>query len=150
MIKTIMFKHLITGGCSFSHYSDEDSWINNLTTWLKKSNPNLTHEHTGYRSQGQEMIQKKVMLAIMDALESGIKEEEIIVVVMWSGTYRKACFGRSTVTGTRDLLWLLGPATDPVRGSLPDSSDISSSALHRLSACDLPVSLGSLASAPFP
>jgi len=87
-----MLKHLITGGCSFSHYSDEDSWITNLTNWLKIYNPNLTYEHTGYRSQGQEMIQKKVTLAITDALQSGIKEDEIIVVVMWSGTYRKAWY----------------------------------------------------------
>jgi hypothetical protein len=88
-----MIKHLITGGCSFSLYSiPHENWLGPLTNWLKINNPNLTHHHTGYSSQGQELIQKKVTLSITEALESGLKPEEIFVVVMWSGTYRKAWY----------------------------------------------------------
>ena len=56
-----MIKHLITGGCSFSLYAiPHENWLGPLTNWLKTVNPNLTHHHTGYSSQGQELIQKKV------------------------------------------------------------------------------------------
>lgn len=88
-----MVKHLITGGCSFSHsYNPHESWIGFLGDFLKKENPKLTIEHTGFLSQGQELIQKKVTLAIMDTLEKGINPSDILVVVMWSGTYRKAWY----------------------------------------------------------
>lgn len=88
-----MIKHLITGGCSFSHFQNtNESWIGFLADKLKSENENLTIEHTGYFSQGQELIQKKVMLAIMEALESGLQPSEILAVVMWSGTFRKAWY----------------------------------------------------------
>jgi hypothetical protein len=88
-----MIKHLITGGCSFSHYANSnENWIGFLEDKLKFANENLTTEHTGYFSQGQELIQKKVMLAIVEALESGLQPNEIMTVVMWSGTFRKAWY----------------------------------------------------------
>jgi hypothetical protein len=87
-----MIKHLITGGCSFSFGKDISGWTANLTNLLKEKNINLTYEHTGYLSQGQELIQKKVMLAIIDALDNGFNPDEILVVVMWSGTSRKAWY----------------------------------------------------------
>jgi hypothetical protein len=88
-----MIKHLITGGCSFSHcHNPDESWIGFLADKLKSENENLTINHTGYLSQGQELIQKKVMLAIMEALESGLQPNEIMIVVMWSGTFRKAWY----------------------------------------------------------
>ena len=85
-----MIKHLITGGCSFS--VDSTGWIKYATEYLTSINPELTYSHTGYYSQGQELIQKKVMLSIMEALESGINPEEILVLVMWSGTHRKCWY----------------------------------------------------------
>jgi hypothetical protein len=87
-----MIKHLITGGCSFSAGQDQDGWTALLTKELQKSSPNLTYEHTGYLSQGQDLIQKKVILAILDALKNGIAPENILAVVMWSGTSRKAWY----------------------------------------------------------
>ena len=57
-----MIKHLITGGCSFSHFQcPSDNWLEPLVDWLKEKNPELTYEHTGYLSNGQELIQKKVI-----------------------------------------------------------------------------------------
>lgn len=91
-----MKKHLITGGCSFSHYNSSDNWAALLYEHLKQINPNITCEHTGYRSQGQDMIHKKVMLACMEAMERGIKGSDIIVTIMWSGTYRKAWYITNT------------------------------------------------------
>ena len=88
--KNPMIKHLITGGCSFS--VDSTGWIKYATEYLMSINPELTYSHTGYYSQGQELIQKKVMLSIMEALESGLKPEDIVVMVMWSGTHRKCWY----------------------------------------------------------
>lgn len=88
-----MIKHLITGGCSFSHSGYiEETWIGPLVDKLKGLNPNLTCDHTGYLSNGQELIQKKVTLSLSEALESGLSPDEILVVVMWSGTFRKAWY----------------------------------------------------------
>lgn len=87
-----MIKHLITGGCSFSHCIPNgiESWPGYITRYLKNKNPKLTYKHTGYPSQGQELIQKKVMLEIIESLERGTRPEDIQVIVMWSGTHRKA------------------------------------------------------------
>ncbi len=88
-----MIKHLITGGCSFSHsHVPHESWIGFLENHIKELNPNATHEHTGFLSQGQELIQKKCILASLEAMERGIAPSDILVVVMWSGTYRKAWY----------------------------------------------------------
>jgi hypothetical protein len=88
-----MIKHLITGGCSFSHSQNPTgNWIGFLENHLKEGNTELTIEHTGFLSQGQELIQKKVMLAAMDAMDRGISPSDILITVMWSGTYRKAWY----------------------------------------------------------
>ena len=88
-----MIKHLITGGCSFStDGGTEFGWTGKLANRMKKLNHDLTYEHTGYLSQGQEMIQKKVMLAIMDELAAGTSPDEILACVMWSGAARKAWY----------------------------------------------------------
>jgi hypothetical protein len=85
-------KHLITGGCSFSFTGggDTSNWPGYITRYLKSKNLDFTYKHTGYPSQGQEMIQKKVMLEITESLERGIKPEDMQVIVMWSGTHRKS------------------------------------------------------------
>jgi hypothetical protein len=88
-----MIKHLITGGCSFSHSGAvSETWLGSLVDWMREKNPELTVEHTGYSSSGQELIQKRTMLALSEALESGLQSDEILVVVMWSGTFRKAWY----------------------------------------------------------
>lgn len=88
-----MIKHLITGGCSFSNsQTPTENWIGFLENHLKEQNNELTIEHTGFLSQGQELIQKKVMLAAMDAMDRGISPSDILITVMWSGSYRKAWY----------------------------------------------------------
>lgn len=87
-----MIKHLITGGCSFSTGDDDNGWVGGLTHLLKEKCSGLTTNHTGRNSSGQELIQKRVMSAILSAIESGIDKNEILVVVMWSGTSRKSWF----------------------------------------------------------
>jgi hypothetical protein len=88
-----MIQHLITGGCSFSHsHVPHESWIGFLGDFLKEKNPNLSIQHTGFLSQGQELIQKKCILSAVEAMDKGISPSDILVVVMWSGTYRKAWY----------------------------------------------------------
>lgn len=87
-----MIRHLITGGCSFSTGDDDNGWVGSLTHLLRERNASLTTNHCGRNSSGQELIQKRVMSAILSAIESGIDKNEILVVVMWSGTSRKSWF----------------------------------------------------------
>lgn len=87
-----MIKCIITGGCSFSNGGNSTGWTGFLTRHYKKLNPDIEFIHTGYLSQGQELIQKKVMLNILEALDKGYSPEEILIIVMWSGTYRKTWY----------------------------------------------------------
>lgn len=85
-----MKKQLIVGGCSFTF--GRPNWATELAEYLKNQNNELTFVSTSFPSQGQDMIQKKVMLAIMEAFDNGILPEELLVVVMWSGIGRKSWY----------------------------------------------------------
>lgn len=87
-----MVKHVITGGCSFSAGGEFSGWTGQLSNYMKTLNGETTFNHTGFNSQGQEMIQKKVILALIEAFENGYKPEDILVIVMWSGTHRKSWY----------------------------------------------------------
>ena len=84
-------KKIITGGCSFSDKWTYQSWPFRLADELKKDYPDLSFTHTGMGSQGQELIQKKCSLAVIEELEK-YKPEELAVIIMWSGTERKAFY----------------------------------------------------------
>ncbi len=88
-------KYLITGGCSFSHQWVpvlRPGWIELLEYKLQARYPELQALHTGHNGQGQEMIQKKVSMTIIELLEQGVDPADILVVVMWSGTFRKSWY----------------------------------------------------------
>lgn len=89
-------KYLITSGCSFSHHwthpGAPDGWIEILEKKLRERHPELTALHVGHNGHGQEMIQKKVTLTAVELLRQGVSSQDIIVVVMWSGTYRKSWY----------------------------------------------------------
>ena len=89
-------KYLITSGCSFSHHwTHADApfgWIEILEKKLRTNNPNLIALHVGHNGHGQEMIQKKVSLTVIELLEQGIAASDILVAVMWSGTFRKSWY----------------------------------------------------------
>jgi hypothetical protein len=79
---------VITGGCSFSDQFSNTSWIHLLKLKIQKKYPKVKFRHTGLSSQGQELIQKKISIALIEELEH-YKPEEILVLPMWSGTERK-------------------------------------------------------------
>ena len=84
-------KKVITCGCSFSDPTTTFTWPNQLEAHVKNVDPSVEFEHLGLPSQGQELIQKKTMLALMESLEK-YKPEEIAVIVAWSGTERKSFY----------------------------------------------------------
>lgn len=93
-------KKVITCGCSFSDSTPDGN--GNLQTWpfqlkneLDEQNIHLNYTHRGLPSQGQELIQKKTTLAIIEALKE-YGPEEIAVIVMWSGTERKSFYVDNT------------------------------------------------------
>jgi hypothetical protein len=78
-------KKIITCGCSFS----DAPWAWNVQ--LENYFTGIEFENLGMSSQGNELIQKKTSLAVIESLEK-YKPEEIIVLVMWSGTERKTFY----------------------------------------------------------
>jgi hypothetical protein len=82
-------KMVITGGCSFSDQYSLHTWPVILQQRVQSKYPEIEFRHTGLASQGQELIQKKISLALIEELER-YKPEEILVLPMWSGTERKA------------------------------------------------------------
>jgi len=88
-----MIKKIITCGCSFSDYKTVFTWPHILE---KRLGDSIEYEHLGLSSQGNDLIQKKLSLAVMESLEK-YKPEEILVIPMWSGTERKAFYVNNTV-----------------------------------------------------
>lgn len=85
-------KKIITSGCSFSDPATPYTWPNVLQKHVDRTVEGVSFTHTGLSSQGQELIQKKALFAITEALSQGFKPEEIAVFVMWSGTERKTFY----------------------------------------------------------
>lgn len=85
-------KHVITAGCSFGDAYTPWTWPHVLESHTKSIDSNVTFDHRGMGHQGQELIQKKTTNAILEALDSGLKPEEIGVTVSWSGNDRKTWY----------------------------------------------------------
>jgi hypothetical protein len=86
------YKKIITCGCSFSDPATPFSWPNQLEKHVERLDPTVKFEHRGLSSQGQELIQKKTLHAIHEALEQGYRPEDIAVFVMWSSNDRKSFY----------------------------------------------------------
>jgi len=86
-----MIKQLITDGCSFST-PNPYGWPLSLFDFLKSQNPDLTFVCTAMSGHGNGLIQKRTMLNVVEALNSGLAPEEILVVVMWSGNSRSSWY----------------------------------------------------------
>lgn len=86
------YKKIITSGCSFSEAVTAYTWPNQLENYIKNINPNVKFDHRGLSSQGQELIQKKAIHAINEALGQGYSPKDLCVFVMWSSNDRKSFF----------------------------------------------------------
>ncbi len=86
------YKKIITGGCSFSDPTTPYTWPNQLQKHIERLHPNVTFDHRGLSSQGQDLIQKKTIHAIYEAMKQGYKPEDICVFVMWSSSDRKSYY----------------------------------------------------------
>jgi hypothetical protein len=86
------YKKIITCGCSFSDPATPFSWPNQLEKHIERLDPTVKFDHRGLSSQGQELIQKKTLHAIHEALEQGYTPEDIAVFVMWSSNDRKSFY----------------------------------------------------------
>lgn len=85
-------KRVITSGCSFSDFETPWTWPHQLERYIKNIDPEVTFDHRGLSSQGQDLIQKKASHAVMQAINEGFSTDGIAVVVMWSGIDRKAFY----------------------------------------------------------
>ena len=82
------FKHLITSGCSFSHWVvSEETWPSRLGSELK-----IPVTNYGCASAGNSWIAKSAIYGTQLLINTGTNPEDILVVVMWSGLDRKDAF----------------------------------------------------------
>lgn len=86
------YKHIITGGCSFSSPETPYVWPLQLEKHINRIDESVTFAHRGLSSQGQDLIAKKTMFAIDEALKRGIPATQIAVFVMWSSNDRLSFF----------------------------------------------------------
>lgn len=85
-------KRIITAGCSFSDPDTPYTWVKLFEKHIKRLYSNVTFDHRGLSSQGQQLIQKKSIHAIHQALSEGYNPEDICVIVMWSGHDRRSWY----------------------------------------------------------
>lgn len=79
-----MNKILITGGCSFSDTTTNDkTW----PFWLAEKIKFQKVVHTGFKSQGNGMISRKVIHAVHNVLKEN-SSDDLLVGIMWSGPDR--------------------------------------------------------------
>ena len=87
-------KKIITTGCSVSTGSldtEPCTWPNQLAKYVKNLDPNVEVTNLSIVSQGQELIQKKASLALIESLKE-YQPEEIAVIAMWSGLERRSVY----------------------------------------------------------
>lgn len=86
------YRKIITNGCSFSDPKSKFVWNCLLENVIKQQHSQVEFDHRGLSSQGNQLIQKKSLHAIYQALNQGFKPEEICVFVMWSGHNRRSWY----------------------------------------------------------
>ena len=93
-----MYKGLITSGCSFSLYDishNKHGWPYFLQHKLVQDgylSKDYTSYHRGLGSNGNMLIARNAYEGISRLLNKGIKGEEILCVVEWSGVNRYQYF----------------------------------------------------------
>lgn len=98
-------KKIITCGCSVSSgdpYGKLLTWPYHLADYANNIDTDVIVTNLSIPSQGQELIQKKVSLELVESLKE-FKPEEIAVIVMWSGLERRSLYIENTNT-VRNLI----------------------------------------------
>ena len=80
---------LITGGCSYS----QPGTSNEAWPMILEKLPSIRYVgHTGQGAAGNQLISRKVISTVMEAIDIGHKTEDLLVGVMWSGCDRQSHF----------------------------------------------------------
>ena len=101
-------KILITGGCSYSQVPNRDiSWPIHL-----QELPSIRYvAHTGHGSAGNQIISRKVISKVLEAIDAGHKTKDMLVGVMWSGCDRQSHYSPKR-NHNWDRITVLGPAKE--------------------------------------
>ena len=94
-----MYKGLVTSGCSFSLW-DSPGWNRYLQQQLLSDgilSEDFSSFHRGLGGNGNMLIARNTMEAISRLLDKGIKGEDILCVVEWSGINRHQFFIDNTM-----------------------------------------------------
>lgn len=97
-------KHLITGGCSYSFVNTayaHKTWA----YWLEKDlGLNGSAEHTGLPAQGNGLISRRIIHALLKTLKH-VNAEDLLVGIMWSGSNRHEVFLHDPPGNCPDQSW---------------------------------------------
>ena len=97
-------KHLITSGCSFTSHKrvnlqrNESDFLEDhiqfwyYTHWLKTLKPELDVYNMGSPGSGNLLITRSAIYKAKQLLKSGVKGEDISIIVEWSNFHRKSYF----------------------------------------------------------
>jgi len=103
-VNICMYKLIITSGCSFS--AGTHTWTRLVEQHYLGLNPGCEFLHLGVSSQGNELIQKKTLRAVQQALLTR-PAGDLAVFVMWTTHDRKAYYLPQSSTERLVDLWSL-------------------------------------------
>ncbi len=90
----MQIKKIITTGCSVSSGvldTDPCTWPNQLAKYVTALDSSVVVKNLSIPSQGQELIQKKASLELIESLRE-YQPSEIAVIAMWSGLERRSLY----------------------------------------------------------
>lgn len=112
-------KTLITSGCSFSY---PENFSEFLITWprhLHNLLPEYNAIYHGMGSQGNGLISRRVIYEVNSQLSQGVRPEDMLVGIMWSGTDRHDIYNPSIATELRKQKHIENWVHNPI-GFIPD------------------------------
>ncbi len=102
-----MYKALVTSGCSFSLW-DSPGWNQYLQQQLLSDgilSEDFSSLHRGRGGNGNMLIARSVIEALSRLLDKGVKGEDILCIVQWSGICRHQVFIDRESTEIDEWLW---------------------------------------------
>ena len=102
-----MYKGLVTSGCSFSLW-DSPGWNQYLQQQLLFDgilSEDFDSFHRGLGGNGNMLIARSVIEALSRLLDKGVKGEDILCIVQWSGISRHQVFIDRESTEINEWLW---------------------------------------------
>ena len=126
-VTNMSIKHLITGGCSFTSHErvnihrSENEFMNDpkefwyYPHWIQDQFSDMKVHNMGSPGSGNLSIARSVIYKINELLNSGIKGEDLSIIVEWSNFHRKSYFVSKNLLKKHPLEPNVNYATDWIK-----------------------------------